>query len=135
MSLLQYQTLKYSLCIRECAYNSVLVIEGSWYLKQNRRIKLSNQSVTLWSVSVWQNYIQSMSDDVITFYPQCSLIPPVYHLIHQTDASQPTKLMILGTTCSISSILMGQIAQKNLNLPQVRPVVIVVFSNDAVHDI
>ncbi|XP_065916310.1 gamma-aminobutyric acid type B receptor subunit 2-like isoform X2 [Dysidea avara] len=50
---------------------------------------------------------------------KCSSIPPVYHLIQQTDPSQPTKLMILGTACSIASIIMGEIAERRLNITQV----------------
>ncbi|XP_065916318.1 gamma-aminobutyric acid type B receptor subunit 1-like isoform X2 [Dysidea avara] len=49
----------------------------------------------------------------------CSSIPPVYHLIQQTDPSQPTKLMILGTACSVASIIMGEIAERRLNITQV----------------
>ena len=50
---------------------------------------------------------------------QCASIPAVYHLIQQTDPSQPTKLMILGPACSAASELMGAIAEKYLNIPQV----------------
>ena len=59
--------------------------------------------------------------------PQCSSIPPLYHLIKQTDPSQPSKLMILGTTCSVSSIIMGEIAQRSLNLTQVRLCIVTFF--------
>jgi len=52
---------------------------------------------------------------------QCSSIPPLHHLIQQTDPSQPTKLMILGTACSVASIVMGEIAERHLNLTQVWP--------------
>ena len=50
---------------------------------------------------------------------QCSSIPAVYHLIQLTDASQPTKLMVLGPACSTASELMGGIAEKFLHIPQV----------------
>ena len=50
---------------------------------------------------------------------QCSSIPPLYHLIQQTDPSQPTKLMILGTACSVASIIMGEIAERHFNMTQV----------------
>ena len=50
---------------------------------------------------------------------QCASIPAVYHLIQQTDTSQPTKLMILGPACSAANELMGVIAEKYLNIPQV----------------
>ena len=46
-------------------------------------------------------------------------IPAMYHLIQQTDPSQPTKLMILGPSCSPATYLMGEIAQRKLNIPQV----------------
>ena len=64
---------------------------------------------------------------VIILSPQCSSIPPLYHLIKQTDPSQPSKLMILGTTCSVSSIIMGEIAQRSLNLTQVRLCIVMFF--------
>jgi len=50
---------------------------------------------------------------------QCSSIPPVYHLIQQTDPSQQAKLMILGPACSVAAKLMGEIAEKFLHIPQV----------------
>ena len=50
---------------------------------------------------------------------QCSSIPAVYHLIQQTDPSQPTKLMILGPACSGAAELMGEIAQRFMNITQV----------------
>ena len=50
---------------------------------------------------------------------QCASIPATYHLIQQTDPSQPTKLMILGPACSAANELMGAIAEKYLNIPQV----------------
>ena len=50
---------------------------------------------------------------------QCASIPAMYHLIQLTDPSQPTKLMILGPACSGASELMGGIAEKYLNIPQV----------------
>jgi len=68
---------------------------------------------------------------------QCSSIPPVYHLIQQTDPSQPTKLMILGTACSAASILMGEIAEKRLNITQVCVyyVVIAIFVGKLMHSV
>ena len=53
------------------------------------------------------------------FVLQCASIPATYHLIQQTDPSQPTKLMILGTACSGASHLMGEVAQRILNITQV----------------
>ena len=53
------------------------------------------------------------------FLLQCSSIPATYHLIQQTDPSQPTKLMILGPACSLASIVMGEIAQRKLHISQV----------------
>ena len=50
---------------------------------------------------------------------QCSSIPPVYNLIQQTSPSQPTKLMILGPACSVATELMGEIAERFMNIPQV----------------
>ena len=50
---------------------------------------------------------------------QCSSIPATYHLIQLTDPSQPTKLMILGPACSAANEVMGTIAEKYLNIPQV----------------
>ena len=50
---------------------------------------------------------------------QCSSIPAVYHLIQLTDPSQPAKLMILGTACSVATELMGKIAEKFLHISQV----------------
>ena len=50
---------------------------------------------------------------------QCSSIPAVYHLIQQTDPSQSTKLMILGPACSGAAELMGEIAQRFMNITQV----------------
>ena len=61
----------------------------------------------------------------VIFILQCSSIPATYHLIKQTDPSQPTKLMILGTACSPASYLMGEIAQRKLNIPQVSDNVII----------
>ncbi|XP_065917614.1 gamma-aminobutyric acid type B receptor subunit 1-like [Dysidea avara] len=49
----------------------------------------------------------------------CASIPATYHLIQQTDPGVPTKLMILGPACSIASELMGEVAQKFINLTQV----------------
>jgi len=43
----------------------------------------------------------------------------VYHLIQQTDPSQPTKLMILGPACSAAAELMGEVAERFLHIPQV----------------
>ena len=51
---------------------------------------------------------------------QCSSIPATYHLIQQTDPSQPAKLMILGPACSAANEVMGEIAQRHLNITQVR---------------
>ena len=45
----------------------------------------------------------------------------MYHLIQQIDASQPTKLMILGPACSVASEVMGEIAERRFNITQVRP--------------
>ena len=56
---------------------------------------------------------------------QCSSVPPVYHLIQQTDPSQPTKLMILGPACSDSNVIMGEIAERVLNIFQVRKMYVV----------
>ena len=53
------------------------------------------------------------------FFPQCLSIAATYHLIQQTDPSQPTKLMILGPACSEPTILMGEIAERFLHIPQV----------------
>ena len=52
---------------------------------------------------------------------QCSSTstPAMYHLIQQTDPSQPTKLMILGPACSPANYVMGEVAQRKLNIPQV----------------
>ena len=50
---------------------------------------------------------------------QCSSIPALYHLIQLTDPSQPTKLMILGPACSRANELMGEIAEKYMNITQV----------------
>ena len=46
-------------------------------------------------------------------------MPATYHLIQQTDPSQPTKLMILGPACSAATELMGEIAQRFMNITQV----------------
>ena len=37
--------------------------------------------------------------------------------------------MILGTACSVASIIMGEIAERNVNLTQVRPQYYVVVGN------
>ena len=50
---------------------------------------------------------------------QCSSIPPVHNLVQQTSPSQPTKLMILGPACSVATELMGEIAERFMNIPQV----------------
>jgi len=51
----------------------------------------------------------------------------VYHLIQQTDPSQPTKLMILGTACSVATELMGEIAQRFLHISQVATILALAF--------
>ena len=56
---------------------------------------------------------------IYTIVLQCSSIPAVYHLIQQTDPSQPTKLMILGPACSGATTLMGEIAERFFHIPQV----------------
>ena len=53
------------------------------------------------------------------FLLQCSSIPAVYNLIQQTDPSQPAKLMILGPACSESNVIMGEVAERFLNITQV----------------
>ena len=55
----------------------------------------------------------------IVFLVQCSSVPPLYHLIQQTDPSQPTKLLILGPACSVANEVMGAIAERQLNITQV----------------
>ena len=53
------------------------------------------------------------------FVLQCASIPATYHLIQQTDPSQPTKLMILGPACSVATEIMGEVAQRFMNITQV----------------
>ena len=53
------------------------------------------------------------------FILQCASIPATYHLIQQTDPSQPTKLMILGPACSVATEIMGEVAQRFMNITQV----------------
>ena len=60
-----------------------------------------------------------MYKNFISCYIQCASIPAIYHLIQQTDPSQPTKLMILGPACSSATKLMGEIAQRFMNITQV----------------
>ena len=50
---------------------------------------------------------------------QCSSVPATYHLIQLTDPSQPTKLMILGPACSVANEVMGEVAERYLNITQV----------------
>lgn len=53
------------------------------------------------------------------YFLQCSSIPAIYHLIQQTDPSQPAKPMILGPACSAANEVMGEIAGRHLNITQV----------------